>query len=471
MNMGGVLACSFRRLHIVPFTEELEDRIIAPALKPFASNISFHSKQTFPDRGYGYVDLPEMEAEKLKKKFNGATLKGTKVRIEDAKPPKKRKSDEEDDGGKAKKVLRRDKLKREDGVLPGRELEEGRQVKRGWTDRKEDSKASKSKRKQSANQEAQEPTEAKKLRFKTSVPPNIATPAGFKARKEKQGKEGESARKVVVEEFKKTKNYLVTSGGDDDGQHGELTYEGGQGWVDQAGKVVEPERPSKRPRRGTASKQPEPSVGAIESTETNEPVIVQDMAVDAEDIEQSQLREDAAEVADTEAEPAKEVHPLEALFKRPISAPSTSTRSRPKPIDTSFSFFDANAGSEDADMDGAVPPKTPNTKRDLEWRSIRSAAPTPDTAAIGRKFSFPFAGDKDEDEESDEGDDAEMEDANQAETVPSKTSDQGPGEESAFRKWFYEHRGEFNRGWKKRRREEKKAMRQRDNRRLRSRVA
>ena len=31
---------------------------------------------------------------------------------------------------------------------------------------------------------------------------------------------------------------------------------------------------------------------------------------------------------------------------------------------------------------------TPFTQRDLEWRGLRSAAPTPDTAAIGRRFSF-----------------------------------------------------------------------------------
>ena len=43
-------------------------------------------------------------------------------------------------------------------------------------------------------------------------------------------------------------------------------------------------------------------------------------------------------------------------------------------------------------------------------------------------------------------------------------------EESTFRKWFYEHRGDNNRAWKKKRREAKKVQRQRENRRATRRV-
>jgi hypothetical protein len=43
-------------------------------------------------------------------------------------------------------------------------------------------------------------------------------------------------------------------------------------------------------------------------------------------------------------------------------------------------------------------------------------------------------------------------------------------DESEFRKWFYEHRGENNRAWKKKRKEAKKQQRQRENRRLTRRV-
>jgi hypothetical protein len=458
-------------LHITPFNEEIQDRILAPSIKPLAENISFHTKQTFPERGFGFVDLPAMEAEKLKKKLNGSILKGAKVRIEDAKPDMKRKSDEEDAGeGKARKSARREKKKREEGVLPGYELEEGRHVKRGWTDVNEDGKSTKAKGKQSKSQAAQDEVAGKKLRFRTMPPPNTV-PTEDEEAKGKKDKKGKHDKRVVVEEFSKSKKALVTSAEDEGVEHGELNYEDGKGWVDQHGNVVETERPLKRPGRRKAVKESEPSVGAIESTEINDFAQDVDMAVDQAEDESSKPADDSV-AAGVEEEPLeKEVHPLEALFKRPTSSSSTSAKTRPKPINTSFSFFDAAAGEEDTEMGGAVPPKTPNTKRDLEWRSIRSAAPTPDTAAIGRKFSFPFATGGDEDDEDDEDDDAEMEDGDQAEAGASQAPGEGQGEESAFRKWFYEHRGDFNRGWKKRRREEKKAKRQRENRRLSRRMA
>src|ERR1700761_4372335 len=125
------------RLHITPFNPEVVDKIIAPSIRPLASNISFHSLQTFPERGFGYVELPVMEAQKLKKKLNGSTLRGTKVRIEDAKPEKKRRGEGDEEAEreqKARKTSKKEKKKREDGVIPGHELEEGRHVKRGWTE-------------------------------------------------------------------------------------------------------------------------------------------------------------------------------------------------------------------------------------------------------------------------------------------------------------------------------------------------
>ena len=336
-------------------------------------------------------------------------------------------------------------------------------MKRGWV---EDGASSKVKGEQSP---AQHDVGGKKLRFRTMPPPNTV-PTEDEQTKSKKDKKGKKDKRVVVEEFSKSKKALVTSAEDEGTEHGELSYEDGKGWVDQDGHVVEAERPSKRPSR---RKEPEPSVGAIESTETNDFAQNDDMAIDHADNKTSKPADDR--IAAEEAAPAeeKEIHPLEALFKRPTSSSSASAKNRPKPIDTSFSFFDpAAAGEEDedAEMGGAVPPKTPNTKRDLEWRSVRSAAPTPDTAAIGRKFSFPFAGgdDEEEDEEWDEDDDVAMEEGEPAEAGAG--AEQAGGEESGFRKWFYEHRGEFNRGWKKRRREEKKARRQRENRRVSRRV-
>lgn len=463
--MGAVLACSFRRLHVTPFTAELEDKIIAPSLAPLVRELSFHSKPTFPDKGFGFIELPEMEAEKLKRKFHGATLRGQKVRVEDARERKV--GDEEvgmDEGGGRKKSMRRDKKTREEGVVSGVEIEEGRVVKRGWSGEQK-----RSKRKASLTQPAESKVEGKKLRFKTTVPPNVAIADGGKG--QTKGKGSKSDRNVVVEEFGKSKKALVTSGDEEATEHGELSYEDGKGWVDSTGNVVEAERTSKRPTRRTGAKNSEPTAGAIEITEVNTLAHDDGMAMDVEMGESSKAEAEAPAIPDHSAKPTQEVHPLEALFKRPTSSSSNPAKSRPKPIDTSFSFFDAGAADDqDAEMGVTVPPKTPNTRKDLEWRSIRSAAPTPDTAAIGRKFSFPFASGEDEEDDS-EDDDAGNEDPAQAAPGASRASGQEQEEESAFRKWFYEHRGENNRGWKKRRREEKKQKRQRENRRLSRKVA
>ena len=73
------------RLYISPFTPELLPIVLAPSVLPTASNISFHSLQTFPERNYGFVDLPAMEATKVKKKLHGSILKGSKVKVEEAR--------------------------------------------------------------------------------------------------------------------------------------------------------------------------------------------------------------------------------------------------------------------------------------------------------------------------------------------------------------------------------------------------
>src|SRR6478752_3045535 len=88
---------SIVRLHITPFTPALCKVYLAPSLLPLAQNISYHTLETFPDKGFGYVDLPAMEAQKLKKKLNGLTLKGSKVKIEEAKSEKRKAIMEESD--------------------------------------------------------------------------------------------------------------------------------------------------------------------------------------------------------------------------------------------------------------------------------------------------------------------------------------------------------------------------------------
>ena len=468
------------RLHITPFNEDLLDRIIPPSIRPLATNISFHAVQTYPERGFGYVELPIMDAQKLKGKLNGTTLKGAKVHIEEAKPERKRKAldgqdAEQDVDKKARKKAKKEKRKQEQGVLPGHELEEGRRVKRGWTDG--DAKELRKSKRQAAATSEQD--EAGKLLFKTSVPPNMVPVSDETKDKSKKKKDKESKRKkskTLVQEFSKTKKPHQVSGVES-GNHGNLSYEDGKGWVDADGDVVAAERPSRKSKRLEKSLTKEAAIEADAEDEimgegegpaeqaTRSVAFAEDEDADATDAAPPRAPVDTPHVSPTVA---KEVHPLETLFKRPVTSPTGSAKPRPTPIDTSFSFFDPNNADEDDEEGADMPPQTPHTRRDLEWRSIRSAAPTPDTAAIGRKFSFPFPP---RSEEDDEDEDEEMKDAEQAQPGASKEDGEGKGEETGFRKWFYEHRGDFNRGWKKRRREEKKQKRQRENRRLSQKIA
>src|SRR5271155_5749793 len=130
------LDSKYTRLHITPLNPNLLPSILPPAVLTAARNISYHSLQTFPEKEFGFVDLPSLEAQKIKKKLNGSILKGTKVKIEDARPSKQRAIEEDIAVPMAAKEQHEKPLKkrkRDTDTLPGIELR-GRKVKRGWTD-------------------------------------------------------------------------------------------------------------------------------------------------------------------------------------------------------------------------------------------------------------------------------------------------------------------------------------------------
>ncbi|KAL8690655.1 MAG: hypothetical protein Q9218_003949 [Villophora microphyllina] len=163
-------------------------------------------------------------------------------------------------------------------------------------------------------------------------------------------------------------------------------------------------------------------------------------------------------------ETSKEVHPLEALFKRPLNAASETPRKPSLEVKTGFSFFEPDI-DEDSITRVAIP-QTPFTQQDFQERRLRSAAPTPDTAApgkttFGRVLSW---GSGREDVESDEDEAASNGTPLPTSNAANKESE-GEGGESEFTKWFYEHRGETNRAWKRRRREAAKEKRQKENKR------
>lgn len=253
-----------QRLHISPLNPDLLSILIPAATLQSATNISFHAVQTFPDRNYGYVDLPITEAEKVKKKFHGSILKGSTMRVEVARPEKTRNTLEEDVAEpkrdsklKAKKKAKR-KANKIGGAIPGFELPEGRKVQRGWTGLEklaEGSKASKvavekSKKKSSKVKSAF--SDGPECLFKTKLPANApilekSSAADGKARKRKRG---ESGRDVVVHEFSNTMkhaSFWKESQGDA-GKKNAFEYIEGKGWVDEDGNTIESGPPPRRTR-------------------------------------------------------------------------------------------------------------------------------------------------------------------------------------------------------------------------------
>ncbi|KAF7188743.1 hypothetical protein HII31_09995 [Pseudocercospora fuligena] len=346
------------------------------SLRSQASDISFHSIETFPEKGFGYVELPAMEAQKLKKKLNGTVLKGSWVnedgRTVEAEPPNKKRRRERDTATESSKKEKKSKKSTPEPVTDSI-VEEAPAL----DSTPEDSKIE-------------------------------LAHASLSTREEWSGDEDSVSSSSVSSESSPS-----PSSSEDEAES------------EAANSDAELNAQLARAKFNTVSNKNTPAPDATSGAEASQPV----------------------------GEP-KEVHPLEALFKRPSQ---DTEKPKPAPIDTSFSFFNPDDNEEDVAVEIKVP-QTPRTKEELEWRSIRSAAPTPDTAALGKSFDFSFTEDQDED----------MRDVPES-PVRAKTNDKAEGEkeESEFRKWFYENRGDLNRAWKKRRREERKVGRQRENRRLR----
>ena len=542
---------SLQRLHITPLRPELLSAYLGPTILPQAHNISYHTVQNFPEVGFGYIELPMAEANKLKKKLNGSILKGHKIRIEDAQPEKRKRlpedgGDDADEGDKPKKKTRRSKKTRPgDKVLQGYELEEGRKVKRGWTetptekrqekDAKKKDKAEKSdraarKEKKKAKREASRYTNEPECLFRTTLPNGADALAKDLEKRSKKDKK-KSNTEAVVHEFSNTKKHasFLKSAAPTTNEHATREYVEGKGWVDADGNLVEAETVSQKERRErkeqkraakaaktakTANTLPEASAitplqdatlrksrqdgnsglpeeaqqatlhPASEASST-EPSSPEPSSEDSSSASESGA-EDEGDAANDAQEVTKAVHPLEALYKRPVLSPLDTTPKTPK--ENAFSFF---GGEDDSDIDmdettaANTEPQTPFNEQDLEWRTTRSAAPTPDTAAIGKRFSFSVMDDIDEDEDDEDGNVAATSsntmlnglgisaDASGGASANAHSGLPRNGEEkqeSEFAKWFFENRGENNKKWRLRRREAMKMKRKRENRRLTRRI-
>ena len=494
------------RLHITPLTPDILPSILPASVQSVATGISFHALPTFPENSYGYVTLPTMEADKIKKKLHGSMLKGKKFKVETARPEKKRELEQNEpedvDSDRLSKKKSSKKRKAEDGVIEGHELPSDRKVKRGWTEstegkkerRKEEKKKGKEEKKIKAQAKSKY-TENDECLFRTQVPPNKHSAADEK--KEKKHNKKRFPQESVAHEFANTVTHpSFLRSGTEEGTAPTATYEEEKGWVDDSGNVKEPAndrikksdyRPGKvagaKEKRKPKSKESKPAVkedspvsedwtsssGSSDDSdsESNESASSDssDLPDEASDKQtkstqphsnttaapDSDISEQGTSANADEQLSSNEVHPLEAIFKR--SAPGSS-ENKPAEDNTQFSFFTGDDDIEsEEETTKPVEPQTPFTKQDLHSRGLRSAAPTPDTGLVDRKMQW-----NDSEDDSMGVDD----EASINTPVPKRTGVEK--EESDFAKWFWENRGDNNRAWKKRRRDAAKEERQRENR-------
>lgn len=520
-----------KRLHISPFNAQLLPIVLPSSVLQQASNISYHYIQSSPDNNYGYVDLPETEADKLKKKLNGSVLKGSKMRVDTARHTKdttERKGLPSSSELTPSNTSRRGAARtREEGVIPGYELPTERKVKRGWTEpassdvkptkRRNDKIDKTSKRKSTSL------TGEAEVLFKTTLPPNASSANSPQEGKVKKRKRGDSNRNVVVHEFANHTKHasFLRDESSAKGKKTALEYIEGKGWMDEDGNTVEAgprrvrmkaegaskEEGDSKPRRSRRSSKPDvplvevtapksqdikgeppedetsssgnssdseseseakPSVkppperkstrtSARNAKAKSEGLGISEAGhgeLDVDRIERLSITRSSAtpppvqEGQQASAPATNEVNPLEALFKRPNNAASHTPKKPNLEVSTSFKFFDSDV--DEGEGQSLLIPQTPFTQQDIRQRRQRSAAPTPDTAAPGKTFGDIWAGTSDV---SDVDEDDEKEDAvaGKAEEASASSKEEKP--ESGFSKWFWEHRGETNRAWKRRRRE------------------
>ncbi|WYZ35811.1 hypothetical protein EsH8_X_000458 [Colletotrichum jinshuiense] len=563
---------AYTRLHITPFDQDLLKIIVPSAALPKARNISYHTIDTFPEKRYGFVDLPEVDAEKLKKKLNGAVLKGAKMRIDKARPAEDYMpvADQEETGKKRKKKSKdkeeRKKQKIDHNVVEGFELRD-RKVKRGWTVPEEakirEKKSNKDKEKKEKNdkkdktkkrEERSKYTDKEECLLKTKLPsklpataPPTTTATTEPEDESERKKRKKKAKEVVIHEFEKTTKFPTFLKAAKPAPAASLTTEfvEGKGWVDAEGNVIEtaktrrtataPVAESKAPKRAKAPKAPTPppqtqdddttsssGTSSEEDTSSDEssdeetetvkadpvtpakqtskpPPATEDNDTSSDDTSSDDDSSDSDEEmgdADKVSVPAvldsplsamkteasrprsagsnvsltikipppgtpAQVHPLEALYKRP--KPSGDQSPQPQKEAEPFSFF-GGGGDDLEEEEHAAPasqlPMTPFTAQEFEWRNVRSAAPTPDTAHPNHTKPFWAIGNEGDDDEDDEETREEIEATLNAERNAEAEGSAPTGE---FQKWFWDNRRNLNQSWMKRRKTASKEKRHKDN--------
>ncbi|KAI9712596.1 MAG: hypothetical protein M1828_001662 [Chrysothrix sp. TS-e1954] len=495
------------RLHITPLTHELLTLILPASVRENSNDLalSYHALETFPEKSYGFVTLSEADARRVKQRIHGTYIKGMKVRVDEAREEKRAKrskadeaapagGDEIDGSKKRKRGARSDS--QEQGVLQGQQLPDGRHVKRGWAANGKPAMSKSSRdRKESSGKKSKSKDDAVVV-MRTAIPENA--PAGESVKsKRKKTQQGKGKRVADIKEFDNTTK-VPTFISDTDVKSttnaAATRYKKGRGWVNEAGQVVEKARDSRK------------SGSPVDSDASSEEDVDQEDSPDGsaedadEDLDVPTAEKDAKASSAESPTEKPTTSTLESLFKRPVRA-SSSITSEPKvrasrhnqdsTTDENFSFFASESNEpphpsteqsserptlgkrKGSSLSLLVPPATPyGGLRDRD-RALRSAAPTPDTAAIGARgrFKVPWRSQSREDDDDgeaeentpvpDNGDDDEdmTEDTEDIVGVTDEVEGQG-AEKTEFEKEFYAQRGELNRAWKARRRAVRKEKRQ-----------
>ncbi|PYH99532.1 hypothetical protein BO71DRAFT_394263 [Aspergillus ellipticus CBS 707.79] len=378
--------------------------------------------------------------------------------------------------------------------------------------RKDEKKKKKGKDEKAAKSQAKSKyTDKAECLFRTKLPPNKSSSIDEKSDNQTKKKK-KTSQETIVHEFSKTVTQPSFLRSGDNGSVPTSSFEQGRGWVDESGNVKESasdriRTDQYRPGQVAGAKEKRKAAKVHKDSLSNPQKTIKDAgpadesedwtsssgaSSSEEDSTDSESDQDESSSSADEVEsssdrnndrpalseqdgtdklgsgvkptatgqendvlpPSEGVHPLEALFKRP--APGSSELQSATEGNAQFSFFGQDdIESEDEVEEKPVGPQTPFTKRDLQNRGLRSAAPTPDTALVGRAVNWKGlmpVGAMDVDGEMHL-------------TTPIPKPAAGVKEEdSDFVKWFWENRGDNNRAWKKRRRDAAKEQRQRDNR-------
>ncbi|TLD14899.1 hypothetical protein PspLS_10861 [Pyricularia sp. CBS 133598] len=427
------------RLHITPLDPDLLKVIVPAKVIPIAANISYHTLETFPEKRYGFVDLPTEEADRIKKKLNNAVLKGVKIRIEKARQRKedlvmaRRKEEEERSGDKEKKTKkekapkekkdRSKKRKRDDEEIVGVELEEGRKVKRGWTVSPKEARETKSKDKSKKKDKDKEKSKDKKKRREQksvytegpeclirAVLPAAAASADQDGSVKKRKKKDKT---VVIHEFKKTKTFPTFLKSSTSSKSVPTEYVEGTGWVDQDGNVVEAVRSTRSTGRKRKEKSPSPDTSSVAEGDAQDDPEPTPAEPDAEDTTSSS-GSDTSSDEESEEEASNEMAPPKKLRPDSISIPESPSPTKdetPSAVSKTHSPRPKSASSV-MSLTIKIPPATPVTPGKASVHPLEALykRPKPDgkeAAAVSEEkpgFTF-FGGEDFEDQDmEDEGD-------------------------------------------------------------------